>query len=168
MWLTRRVDEPLTAAYCSEASSWIACRRQTYERVAVLTGAAEAMDRSVGSSRSLFHDLTVYHDECQALTREALGPNRYHEAQKYGAFAGVRSRSRLRPRGAVRWPQRGCRSHRRPELSGQLRVTISRRASLECPVVDIESPSMPAPVRLFPAPAPASGVSRARRTSVPH
>ncbi|MDV7353253.1 protein kinase [Rhodococcus oxybenzonivorans] len=86
--LTRRVDEPLTAAVCLEALSWIACRRQTYERAAVLMGAAEAMGRSVGSSAVLFHNLTVYHDECQALTREALGPNRYHEAHQYGALLG--------------------------------------------------------------------------------
>jgi hypothetical protein len=31
------------------------------------------------------HEQVVYHDECQALTLEALGPNRYHEAHQYGA-----------------------------------------------------------------------------------
>jgi non-specific serine/threonine protein kinase len=78
-------QDDFDGAVCLEALSWIACRRQTYERAAVLMGAAEAMGCSVGSSAVLFHNLTVYHDECQALTLEALGPNRYHEAHQYGA-----------------------------------------------------------------------------------
>jgi hypothetical protein len=86
------------------------------------------------------HEQVVYHDECQALTLEALGPNRYHEAHQYGASL------RFDPAVAYALEEPSVdhstdADHTgRPELSGQRRVTISRRASLECPVVDIGTP----------------------------
>jgi non-specific serine/threonine protein kinase len=83
--LTRNVDEPVTVAVCLEALAWIAGERHNPERAATLLGAAEALGHSVGRSAAvLFPNLLAYHDQCERLTRRALGARAFEAAHRRG------------------------------------------------------------------------------------
>ncbi|KAF0957257.1 protein kinase domain-containing protein [Rhodococcus sp. T7] len=86
--LTRLVDEPLTAAVALEALAWIAADQDNARRAAVLLGAAEALGRSVGSSPVLYPNLLTHHEDCERLTRRALGERAFEAARREGAAQG--------------------------------------------------------------------------------
>ncbi|MEU1548388.1 protein kinase [Nocardia sp. NPDC005745] len=85
--LTRRVDDPVTAALALEALAWIAGAEDGARRAAILMGAAEALGRAVGSSAVLFPTLRVHHEDCERITRTALG-ERFEAARRKGAGMG--------------------------------------------------------------------------------
>jgi len=68
--LARQIDDPIGAATCLEALSWVAAERDDTERVGKLMGAAEILGRSTGVSSVLLPDLQVHHDESARRIRE--------------------------------------------------------------------------------------------------
>ncbi|MCQ4118317.1 protein kinase domain-containing protein [Rhodococcus tibetensis] len=86
--LTRLVDDPFTAAMTLEALAWIAGTEDGARRAAILMGAAEALGRALGSSSVLFPTLLVRHEDCERLTRTALGERAFEAARREGALLG--------------------------------------------------------------------------------
>ena len=85
------VGEPLVAAVALEALAWIANDDKNPERAAILLGAAESLGSQVGSSPSLFHELRVYHIECERSAQEQLGSNVFRARRRKGARLGLES-----------------------------------------------------------------------------
>ncbi|QYB00456.1 protein kinase (plasmid) [Rhodococcus sp. USK10] len=86
--LTRLVDDPFTAAMTLEAMAWIAGTEDGARRAATLMGAADALGRALGSSSVLFPTLLVRHEDCERLTRTALGERAFEAARREGALLG--------------------------------------------------------------------------------
>lgn len=84
----RRVNDRLSASLCLQTLAWIAAEEQNMERAVVLMGAAEALTRSVGSSTVLVPGLSVYQDECERLTRQAMTEPAFAAANKKGQALG--------------------------------------------------------------------------------
>ncbi|RYF51114.1 MAG: hypothetical protein EOO27_30540, partial [Comamonadaceae bacterium] len=82
--LARLVDDPFSAARCLEALAWIAADRHREERAAVLIGAAETVQRSMGAGPIMFPNLQVHHDNCENQCRRALGMKGYDAAYRTG------------------------------------------------------------------------------------
>ncbi|QYB07111.1 protein kinase [Rhodococcus sp. USK10] len=82
--LTKRVDEPLTAAVCLEALAWIAGKQHLPDRAATLLGAAEGQAQSVGTTAIRFHNLLADHEQCIRTTRHALGARAFEAAHRHG------------------------------------------------------------------------------------
>nr|WP_246044834.1 LuxR C-terminal-related transcriptional regulator [Rhodococcus oryzae] len=87
--LIRQINDPVMAGWCLESFAWIAIREDEPTRAAVLMGAAEALARTAGSATVTLPYLLVHHDECERLTRDALGIRGYGEAFRTGAGMGV-------------------------------------------------------------------------------
>lgn len=85
--LARLRDDPMMAAPCMEALSWIACKQDS-SRASVMMGAADALGRTVGSSTVLFPNLLVHHDACEQHARAALGRHTFETARDTGAALG--------------------------------------------------------------------------------
>jgi non-specific serine/threonine protein kinase len=77
-------DDPFSAARCLEALAWIAADRHREERAAVLIGAAETVQRSMGAGPIMFPNLQVHHDNCENQCRRALGMKGYDAAYRTG------------------------------------------------------------------------------------
>ncbi|MFC9838490.1 protein kinase [Rhodococcus sp. NPDC127530] len=86
--LDRRVNDRLNASVCVQALAWIAADEQNMDRAVVLMGAAEALTLSVGSSTVLVPGLSVYQDECERRTREAMSGQAFAAAHRKGAALG--------------------------------------------------------------------------------
>ena len=86
--LTRLVHDPFTAAMTLEALAWIAAAEDGARRAAILMGAAEALGRSLGSSSVQFPTLLVHHEDCERVTRRALGERAFEAARREGAVLG--------------------------------------------------------------------------------
>ncbi|MFC9557700.1 protein kinase [Rhodococcus sp. NPDC056960] len=84
----RRVNDRLNASVCLQALAWIAAEEDNAERAVVLMGAADALTRSVGSSAVLVPGLSVYQDECEQRTREAMTAQSYAAAHERGRGFG--------------------------------------------------------------------------------
>ncbi|GAB3205921.1 protein kinase domain-containing protein [Nocardia tengchongensis] len=85
----RRIRSPLIAAVSLEALGWAACADGDTERAAVLMGAAQELDRSLGTVASIVPLVPQYHDECLRLTRSALGARRFDAAVRSGRAMGM-------------------------------------------------------------------------------
>ncbi|MFC0446868.1 protein kinase domain-containing protein [Rhodococcus jostii] len=86
--LDRRVNDRLNASVCLQTLAWIAAEEQSMQRAVVLMGAAEKLTRSVGSSAVLVPGLSVYQDECDRTTRQALGAQAFAAAHRKGEALG--------------------------------------------------------------------------------
>ncbi|MFC9763587.1 protein kinase [Rhodococcus jostii] len=86
--IDRRVNDRLSASVCLQALAWIAAEEQNMERAVVLMGAADVFTRSVGSSTVLVPGLSVYQDECERRTREAMGEQAFAAARRKGTALG--------------------------------------------------------------------------------
>jgi len=84
----RRVNDRLNASVCLQALAWIAAEEQEMERAVVLLGAADEFTRSVGSSTVLVPGLSVYQDECERRTREAMSEQAFTAARRRGTALG--------------------------------------------------------------------------------
>ncbi|MFJ2667499.1 protein kinase [Nocardia fluminea] len=84
--LNRLVHDPLTAAITLEALAWIARAEDSVRRAAILMGAAESLGHAMGSSSVLFPTLLVRHEDCERLTRTALGTRAFEAARREGAL----------------------------------------------------------------------------------
>ncbi|OYD70514.1 non-specific serine/threonine protein kinase [Rhodococcus sp. OK302] len=87
--LTEQVNDPLTCAACLEVLAWIAAAEGNSRRAAVLIGAAEELGLSVGSVTIVFPTLQPYQEECEALTRRALGEKAFGAARRQGRLMGM-------------------------------------------------------------------------------
>ncbi|MET8427585.1 protein kinase [Nocardia sp. NPDC004860] len=85
----RPIRSPLIAAVSLEALAWAACADGDAERAAVLMGAAQELDRSLGTVASVVPLVPQYHDECLRLTRSALGARRFDAAVRSGRAMGM-------------------------------------------------------------------------------
>ncbi|MFG1783775.1 ATP-binding protein [Rhodococcus oryzae] len=83
--LIRQINDPVMSGWCLESFAWIAIREDEPTRAAVLMSAAEALARTAGSASVTIPYLLGHHDECERLTRDALGDRAYNEAIRTGA-----------------------------------------------------------------------------------
>ncbi|WP_037176605.1 ATP-binding protein [Rhodococcus sp. UNC363MFTsu5.1] len=83
--LIRQVNVPFVAGWCLESLAWIAIREDNPTRAAILMGAAQRLSQTVGSVSVTLPYLLGNHDECEQLTRGALGNGAYNEALHTGA-----------------------------------------------------------------------------------
>ncbi|MFD6057414.1 protein kinase domain-containing protein [Rhodococcus wratislaviensis] len=86
--IDRRVNDRLSASVCLRSLAWIAAEERNMERSVVLLGAADEFTRSVGSSTVLVPGLSVYQDECERRTREAMSEQAFAAAHRKGAAFG--------------------------------------------------------------------------------
>lgn len=68
-----------------EAHAWFAAGEQEYERAARLLGVVRTFWRAVGARLAEFRYMSRCHDECEAVTREALGETAFHAEVSRGA-----------------------------------------------------------------------------------
>lgn len=81
----RLLEDPLTAAACSEILAWLAADDRHYRRAAELMGAADALSSVAGSSAFMFHDLLAYRENSERSSRTALGSRTFDTARREGA-----------------------------------------------------------------------------------
>ncbi|WP_063043840.1 protein kinase domain-containing protein [Nocardia pseudovaccinii] len=81
--VNRRMRSPVVAAVSLEALAWTVCSDDA-ERAAVLMGAAQELDRSVGDVASIVPIMRQHHDESARLTRSALGSRGFESALRHG------------------------------------------------------------------------------------
>ncbi|GAF49422.1 protein kinase domain-containing protein [Rhodococcus wratislaviensis] len=82
--LARLVDDPLGATWCIEILAWISSSEKDFHRAAVLMAAAEVLRRRVGTSTLQIPNLTGSHEECELITRRALGQRPFTAASHEG------------------------------------------------------------------------------------
>ncbi|WP_037175557.1 ATP-binding protein [Rhodococcus sp. UNC363MFTsu5.1] len=82
--LLRRLKDLVMAGWCLESLAWAAIREDQATRAAVLMGAAETLAQTVGRISVTLPNLLGNHDECEQLTRNALGDKAYGEAFRTG------------------------------------------------------------------------------------
>ncbi|MGB8390384.1 tetratricopeptide repeat protein [Mycobacterium sp.] len=76
------INDQRNAAGCLEGSAWIAAQKNNPRGAAVLTGAADALARAVGSVAMPLPQLRDFHDECERRTRKALGYEEFNAARQ--------------------------------------------------------------------------------------
>ncbi|WP_336879578.1 protein kinase domain-containing protein [Rhodococcus globerulus] len=86
--LGRKIDDRLNAGMCLPVLAWIAAENKDIRRAAVLLGAAEAANRSVGSSPVVVPGFMVHQDEYEHQVRKSLGEKAFSEAHRKGAALG--------------------------------------------------------------------------------
>jgi non-specific serine/threonine protein kinase len=86
--LAKHLDDRRTAAMYLEALAWIAAEDGRPARAVAMMGAAEKVGRTVGNYVFLFPNLSVFHDECDRRTRDALDPEAYEAAHEEGRSLG--------------------------------------------------------------------------------
>ncbi|MFD6353693.1 ATP-binding protein [Nocardia tengchongensis] len=82
--LLRRLKDPVVTGWCLESLAWAAIREDQPTRAAVLMGAAATLAQTVGRISVTLPNLLDNHDECEQLTREALGNRAYQDAFRAG------------------------------------------------------------------------------------
>ncbi|TJZ75985.1 LuxR family transcriptional regulator [Rhodococcus oryzae] len=87
--LSRKINDPAMTGWCLESLAWKERREGKPTRAAVLMGAAEALAKAVGSESVTLTYLQGHHDECERLTRDALGTRAYGEAFRTGTEMSV-------------------------------------------------------------------------------
>ncbi|MFC0865107.1 LuxR C-terminal-related transcriptional regulator [Sphaerimonospora cavernae] len=80
-----RLDDLPGAGISLEVLAWTAVSEKQFERAARLFGVLDRVWQAVEASMSEFGCLRRYHDECEALTLEALGETAFRAAVKRGA-----------------------------------------------------------------------------------
>ncbi|WP_228003130.1 protein kinase domain-containing protein [Nocardia australiensis] len=83
--VNRRIRSPLVAVLSLEALAWAA----DGERAAILMGAAQELDRSVGNLASINPIVPPHHDDCVRLARSALGVRGFDSAFRHGRAMGL-------------------------------------------------------------------------------
>jgi predicted ATPase/DNA-binding CsgD family transcriptional regulator len=68
-----------------EAHAWFAAGEQKYERAARMLGVVQTCWQAVGARLAEFRHMSRYHDECEAVTREALGERAFQAEFSRGA-----------------------------------------------------------------------------------
>ena len=86
--VNRRMCSPFVAALVLDVLSWVVCADGDAERAAVLMGAAEELQRSMGNPGSVFPMLS-YHDDCERITRSALGTGGFDSNIRKGRAMGM-------------------------------------------------------------------------------
>jgi non-specific serine/threonine protein kinase len=81
--LMREVDDRSGTALCIEALSWAAAAQQAWDRAARLSGAAEAVWRSIPAE--LPAPMGARRDDCTTAARRALGDRRWAALHRAGA-----------------------------------------------------------------------------------
>ncbi|MFI9538091.1 protein kinase [Nocardia fusca] len=81
--VNRQMSSPFVAALVLEVLCWVHGDQGEAERAAVLMGAAEELQRSMGNPASIF-PTSRHHDECLLLARSALGDRRFDAAVHKG------------------------------------------------------------------------------------
>ncbi|MFI0444041.1 ATP-binding protein [Actinomadura sp. 6N118] len=81
----RSLDDPLGIGVNLEVLAWIAATEGQYPRAARLLGIVATAWEAIGAPLSGYGHLVHFHDECEAQTREALGPAAFDEAFQRGA-----------------------------------------------------------------------------------
>ncbi|WP_225993119.1 ATP-binding protein [Actinomadura rudentiformis] len=81
----RSLDDPLGIGVNLEVLAWIAATEEQYPRAARLLGIVETAWKAIGAPLSGYGHLVHFHDECEARTREALGPAAFDEDLQWGA-----------------------------------------------------------------------------------
>lgn len=87
--LIGKVRVPFVAGWCLETLAWTAIREHKPTRAAVLMGASERISQTLGSVSVTQPHLLGNHDECEAVTRDALGNQAYSEAFRTGAAMSI-------------------------------------------------------------------------------
>ncbi|HKP42183.1 protein kinase domain-containing protein [Mycobacterium sp.] len=82
--LARLVDDPRHGAACLEALAWVYGAKGEAKRAVMLMAAADRLGGAQGASPMIFPDLTVFHDDCERRTREALGDKEFNAARRKG------------------------------------------------------------------------------------
>ncbi|MDV6271032.1 LuxR C-terminal-related transcriptional regulator [Rhodococcus globerulus] len=81
----RLVNNPNAATACLELLAWICAEEADYWRAAVLSGAADELARSVGTTPTTFHDVARgHHARCEEWTRNALGDRQFEASFREG------------------------------------------------------------------------------------
>ncbi|MFE3002064.1 protein kinase [Nocardia sp. NPDC059246] len=86
--VNRRMRSPLIAALSLEVLSWVVGAEGDADRAAVLMGATEELQRSVGNP-GLILPMLDNHDECVRTTRSALGTRGFDMAVRKGRAMGM-------------------------------------------------------------------------------
>ncbi|MDV6269612.1 protein kinase domain-containing protein [Rhodococcus globerulus] len=86
--LSRQTRSPRVAAACLGTMAWIECRRRDATRAAVLTGAAEGVAHSMGSTTIIHSNLLAYQQECERRARQMLGDKAFAAAYRKGKGFG--------------------------------------------------------------------------------
>ncbi|HXA59105.1 MAG TPA: LuxR C-terminal-related transcriptional regulator [Streptosporangiaceae bacterium] len=81
----RSLDGPLGIGLNLEVLAWIAASEEQYPRAARLLGIVATIWQAIGAPLSGYGHLVHYHDECEARTRQALGPAAFLAAFERGA-----------------------------------------------------------------------------------
>ena len=87
--VNRRVRSPVTAAVSLDALAWSSSADGDAKRAAILMGAAQELDRSVGNVTSLVPMMPQHHDECVQLARSVLGAHGFDSAFRRGRAMGM-------------------------------------------------------------------------------
>ncbi|SEL01723.1 ATP-binding protein [Rhodococcus maanshanensis] len=82
--LLRQLKDLVMTGWCLESLAWIAIREHQPTRAGVLMGAAQTIAQTAGSVTVTLPYLVGIHDECEQLTRDALGDKAYGEAFRTG------------------------------------------------------------------------------------
>ncbi|WP_280188716.1 MULTISPECIES: protein kinase domain-containing protein [Nocardia] len=83
--VARLVSDPLVATGCLETLAWIAAQQRHARRAAVLLGAADTLNRTVGNLIFLFPSSLVHHEEFTRSSRKVLGARAFETAHRQGA-----------------------------------------------------------------------------------
>ncbi|WP_431972010.1 protein kinase domain-containing protein [Nocardia sp. bgisy134] len=86
--VNRRIHSPVVAALSLEALSWTVGAAGNTERAAVLMGAAQELQRSMGATASVF-PLSQQHADYVRMTRSALGARGFDAAVRKGQKMGM-------------------------------------------------------------------------------
>ncbi|WP_113701385.1 helix-turn-helix transcriptional regulator [Nonomuraea lactucae] len=81
----RTLDDPLGVGVNVEVLAWIAATESRHERAARLLGILDTVWQAIGAPLSGYGHLAHYHDECEHLTRNALGTSAFEAAFAWGA-----------------------------------------------------------------------------------
>nr|WP_240778043.1 LuxR C-terminal-related transcriptional regulator [Nonomuraea basaltis] len=81
----RSLGDRLGVGITVEVLAWIAAAQNLHERAARLLGILQSVWSSVGAPLSGYGHLARYHDECEELTRKALGEAAFAAAVRRGA-----------------------------------------------------------------------------------
>ncbi|QTJ70277.1 protein kinase (plasmid) [Rhodococcus sp. ZPP] len=86
--LCRLIDGPLVSALGLEILAWVADHDGDADRAAILLGAAESLGSAAGSSPVVFHELQIYHNQCELSTRDRLGDSTFQSRHRKGSRLG--------------------------------------------------------------------------------
>ncbi|MGW5113317.1 protein kinase domain-containing protein [Nocardia sp. NPDC004123] len=86
--VAHRAKSPILTAFAFEALAWIVADRDA-GRAAVLLGAAQGLWPSGSNVRTVVQNMSGFHDECERITRDILGPRGFEVAFRRGQAMGA-------------------------------------------------------------------------------